>query len=104
MNYFAAHKQRHCVVRRRCQVRSLPGVMRPWARSTAGGRIPGSELTIYHGGHLDLITEAGHLAPVVEAFLTAVNDPQRQPATLDYRRAPTAASERGGGAMVSART
>ena len=33
--------------------------------------IPGSELTIYHGGHLDLITEAGHLAPVVEAFLTA---------------------------------
>ena len=53
--------------------------------------IPGSELTIYHGGHLDLITEAGQLAPVVEAFLTAVEDPQRQPATLDYRRAPTAA-------------
>jgi len=79
--------------------------MRRWARSTAGSsRIPGSELTIYHGGHLDLITEAGHLAPVVEAFLTAVNDPQRQSATLDYRRAPTAASERGGGAMVSART
>jgi hypothetical protein len=33
--------------------------------------IPRSELTIYRGGHLDLITEAGHLAPVVEAFLTA---------------------------------
>jgi poly(3-hydroxyalkanoate) depolymerase len=32
--------------------------------------IPRSELTIYRGGHLDLITEAGHLAPVVEAFLT----------------------------------
>ncbi len=33
--------------------------------------IPRSELTIYRGGHLDLITEAGHLAPVVETFLTA---------------------------------
>jgi len=40
--------------------------------------IPRSELTIYHGGHLDLITEAGRLAPVVEAFLTAAKDPQRQ--------------------------
>ena len=35
------------------------------------GLIQRSELTIYHGGHLDLITEAGRLAPVVEAFLTA---------------------------------
>ena len=33
--------------------------------------IPRSELTIYHGGHLDLVTEAGHLAPLVEAFLGA---------------------------------
>ncbi len=39
--------------------------------------IPRSELTIYRGGHLDLITEAAHLAPVVEAFLTATDDPQR---------------------------
>ena len=34
-------------------------------------RIPRSELHIYHGGHLDLATRAGRLAPVVEAFLTA---------------------------------
>ena len=53
--------------------------------------IPRSELTIYHGGHLDLITEAGRLAPVVEAFLTAANDPQRQPITLDSRCATAAA-------------
>ncbi len=33
--------------------------------------IPRSELTIYHGGHLDLVTEAGHLARLVEAFLGA---------------------------------
>jgi poly(3-hydroxyalkanoate) depolymerase len=33
--------------------------------------IPRSELTIYPGGHLDLVTEAGHLAPLVEAFLGA---------------------------------
>ena len=33
--------------------------------------IPRSELTIYHGGHLDLVTQAGHLAPLVEAFLGA---------------------------------
>jgi pimeloyl-ACP methyl ester carboxylesterase len=30
-----------------------------------------SELTIYHGGHLDLVTQAGHPAPLVEAFLGA---------------------------------
>jgi pimeloyl-ACP methyl ester carboxylesterase len=33
--------------------------------------IPPSELTIYHGGHLDLITQARHLAPLVDAFLGA---------------------------------
>jgi poly(3-hydroxyalkanoate) depolymerase len=33
--------------------------------------IPRSELTIYHGGHLDLVTQAAHLAPLVEAFLSA---------------------------------
>ena len=33
--------------------------------------IPRSELSIYHGGHLDLVTQAGHLAPLVEAFLSA---------------------------------
>ena len=53
--------------------------------------IPRSELTIYHGGHLDLITEAGRLAPVVEAFFTAANDPQRQRITLDSRCATAAA-------------
>lgn len=31
--------------------------------------IPRSELHIYHGGHLELATDAGRLAPVVEAFL-----------------------------------
>jgi pimeloyl-ACP methyl ester carboxylesterase len=30
-----------------------------------------SELNIYHGGHLDLVSEAGRMAPIVEAFLTA---------------------------------
>ncbi len=33
--------------------------------------IPRSELHIYHGGHVDLVAEAGRLAPIVEAFLTA---------------------------------
>ena len=33
--------------------------------------IPGSELHIYHGGHLDLATRARRLAPIIEAFLTA---------------------------------
>ena len=41
--------------------------------------IPRSELTIYHGGHLDLITQAGRLAPVVEAFLTAENGHHDRP-------------------------
>jgi poly(3-hydroxyalkanoate) depolymerase len=33
--------------------------------------IPGSQLHIYHGGHLGLVTEAAELAPVVDRFLTA---------------------------------
>jgi poly(3-hydroxyalkanoate) depolymerase len=33
--------------------------------------IPRSELHIYHGGHLDLVSEAARLAPVVETFLAA---------------------------------
>jgi len=33
--------------------------------------IPRSELHVYHGGHLELAMDAGHLARVVEAFLTA---------------------------------
>ena len=31
--------------------------------------IPRSELHIYHGGHLELATDAERIAPVVEAFL-----------------------------------
>jgi poly(3-hydroxyalkanoate) depolymerase len=31
--------------------------------------IPGSELMIYHGGHLDLVTQAGRMAAIVEEFL-----------------------------------
>ena len=34
--------------------------------------IPKSRLHVYHGGHLALVTEAAELAPVVDAFLTAV--------------------------------
>lgn len=33
--------------------------------------IPRSQLHSYHGGHLDLATDAQSLAPVVEVFLTA---------------------------------
>ena len=33
--------------------------------------IPRSELHVYHGGHLALATDAEHIAPVVQAFLTA---------------------------------
>jgi pimeloyl-ACP methyl ester carboxylesterase len=52
--------------------------------------IPRSELTIYHGGHLDLVTQAAHLAPLVEAFLraeppsantTRAHPPDSQPST-----------------------
>jgi poly(3-hydroxyalkanoate) depolymerase len=31
-----------------------------------------SQLTVYHGGHLDLVAEASRMAPVVEAFLDAL--------------------------------
>ena len=30
-----------------------------------------SELHVYHGGHLDLVSEADRMAPIVEAFLKA---------------------------------
>jgi poly(3-hydroxyalkanoate) depolymerase len=33
--------------------------------------IPRSQLHVYHGGHLGLLTEAAELAPVVDAFLAA---------------------------------
>jgi poly(3-hydroxyalkanoate) depolymerase len=33
--------------------------------------IPASQLHVYHGGHLSLVTEAAQLAPVVDRFLTA---------------------------------
>jgi glutaryl-CoA dehydrogenase len=33
--------------------------------------IPKSQLHVYHGGHLGLVTEAAELAPVVDAFLSA---------------------------------
>jgi poly(3-hydroxyalkanoate) depolymerase len=39
--------------------------------------IPGSELHVYRGGHLDAIADPGRLAPVVEAFLTAQTGPPR---------------------------
>ena len=39
--------------------------------------IPGSELHVYRGGHLDAIADPGRLAPVVEAFLTAQTRPPR---------------------------
>jgi pimeloyl-ACP methyl ester carboxylesterase len=33
--------------------------------------IPHSQLHVYHGGHLGLLTEAAELAPVVDGFLAA---------------------------------
>jgi len=33
--------------------------------------IPRSELTVYHGGHLDLVSDPERMATIVEAFLTA---------------------------------
>jgi pimeloyl-ACP methyl ester carboxylesterase len=33
--------------------------------------IPGSELVVYPGGHLDLVAEPHRLAPVIERFLRA---------------------------------
>jgi poly(3-hydroxyalkanoate) depolymerase len=40
--------------------------------------IPNSELVVYHGGHLGILTESDELAPVIERFLTA---PAPAPAT-----------------------
>ncbi len=37
--------------------------------------MPRSELHIYHGGHLELATDAERMAPVVEAFLTTEGSP-----------------------------
>jgi len=37
--------------------------------------IPRSELVIYHGGHLELATDAERMAPIVEAFLTTARLP-----------------------------
>ena len=37
--------------------------------------IPRSELNIYHGGHLDLVSEPERMAAIVEAFLTAGTGP-----------------------------
>ncbi len=42
--------------------------------------IPRSELNIYHGGHLELATDAERMAPIVEAFLTAERSPGRHSA------------------------
>jgi pimeloyl-ACP methyl ester carboxylesterase len=33
--------------------------------------IPRSRLHVFHGGHLGLVTEAAHVAPVISDFLTA---------------------------------
>jgi len=38
--------------------------------------IPGSELVVYPGGHLDLIAEPHRLAPVIERFLRAPGRPR----------------------------
>jgi len=35
--------------------------------------VPRSEVHIYHGGHLELGSDAERMAPIVEAFLTAEN-------------------------------
>jgi pimeloyl-ACP methyl ester carboxylesterase len=39
--------------------------------------IPGSELVIYRGGHLDLIAEPQRLAPVIERFLRSAAPAER---------------------------
>ena len=46
--------------------------------------IPGSELAVYPGGHLDLVAEPHRLAPVIERFLRA---PAPADAALAERRA-----------------
>jgi poly(3-hydroxyalkanoate) depolymerase len=38
-----------------------------------------SELHVYHGGHLDLVSEADRMAPIVEAFLKAPSVVMRMP-------------------------
>jgi pimeloyl-ACP methyl ester carboxylesterase len=43
--------------------------------------VSGSELHVYHGGHLDLIAEPHRLAPVVEAFLGPGETPARKDET-----------------------
>jgi hypothetical protein len=47
---------------------------------------PCRELHIYHGGHLALATDAQHLAPVVDAFLTAGTAEDTGPAREEARR------------------
>ena len=55
----------------------MPGRPERPVQGQIGWLIPRSELAIYHGGHLDLSTGAGRLAPVVDAFLTAeAGEPQ----------------------------
>jgi poly(3-hydroxyalkanoate) depolymerase len=49
--------------------------------------IPDSQLHVFHGGHLGLVTEAAELAPVIDAFLAAP-DRVAQPA-LDRQPAAT---------------
>lgn len=58
----------------------MPGRPERPVQGQIGWLIPRSEVTIYHGGHFDLITGTGRradlitgtgrLAPVVDAFLT----------------------------------
>jgi poly(3-hydroxyalkanoate) depolymerase len=55
--------------------------------------IPRSELNIYHGGHLDLVTEPARMAAIVEAFLaagtgTATGSADGPPATHRGRQRP----------------
>ena len=58
--------------------------------------IPRSELHIYHGGHLDLATDAEHLAPVIEAFLTAKTADGIAAAPDQARRRPRRRGRAGG--------
>ena len=48
--------------------------------------IPGSELHIYHGGHLELAAHADRIAPVVEAFLNASGTTPHAAATEGSQR------------------
>ena len=43
--------------------------------------IPGSELVVYPGGHLDLVAEPHRLAPVIERFLTSPAPSERKGAS-----------------------